>query len=228
MPDVPSRGGSRDDLLARLTIAALLLVPAAAIAHNPKELAGEFVLREKAFQPVDKRAPDFTLVDATGNRRHLSDFAGKVVVLYFVPGSCGSTCPLLADRIAAVQQMTKESGFAEGVQFLAVATDEDAGALRAGAEAQGLDPRSWMVLSSPPGPVNTARTLAERYGNAPLPADRNAAQVVLTHVLDGEGRWRGNFRGTDFLPVNMLMYVNALLHADNKQPTLWRRFLGWF
>jgi protein SCO1/2 len=39
------------------------------------------------------------------------------------------------------------------------------------------------------------------------------AHGIVTHVIDKEGRWRANFHGLDFAPVNLVTFVNALTNG---------------
>jgi protein SCO1 len=37
---------------------------------------------------------------------------------------------------------------------------------------------------------------------------------VVTRVIDRAGRWRANFHGLRFEPVNLVLYINGLTHGD--------------
>jgi protein SCO1/2 len=40
---------------------------------------------------------------------------------------------------------------------------------------------------------------------------------VVTHVIDKDGQWRANFHGLKFEPINLVMFVNALVN-DVQRP----------
>jgi|TARA_Y100000294_G_scaffold167028_1_gene175849 protein SCO1/2 len=62
-----------------LMLASVGVAPAA--AHSLKDLEGQLLERERYVQVMSKKAPEFALRDAYGNRVRLSDFAGKASVL---------------------------------------------------------------------------------------------------------------------------------------------------
>src|SRR3546814_8149349 len=79
--------------------------------------------REKYFQPMDRKEPDFTLRTAEGKAIFLADRRGNVVVLHFIYTSCPDVCPLHADRIAEVQEMVNRTPMKEQVRFVTITTD---------------------------------------------------------------------------------------------------------
>src|SRR3546814_17439165 len=79
--------------------------------------------REKDFQPMDRKAPDFTLRTAEGKAISLADPRGNVVVLHFIYASCPDVCPLHADRIAEVQDMVNRKPMKEQVRVVTITTD---------------------------------------------------------------------------------------------------------
>ena len=205
------------DLLA-IGLAAALAGSQAA-AHSVQELEGDLSEREKYFQPLeDRRAPGFTLQNADGREVSLEDFRGKVVVLHFIYASCLDVCPLHAERIAEVQAMVNRTPMREMVQFVTVTTDpvnDTPELLRAYGPAHGLDPANWVFLTSGPRRPEATRELVERFGHK-FTVIEGGAQVhsVVTHVIDREGRWRANFHGLDFEPINLVSYLNALTNDD--------------
>lgn len=71
----------------------------------------------------EQAAPDFQLKDATGKARSLSEFRGKVVVLFFGYTHCPEVCPTtLADLAQVMRMLGKE---AEKVQVLFVTLDPE-------------------------------------------------------------------------------------------------------
>lgn len=67
--------------------------------------------------------PDFRLTDASGAPRRLSDFRGKVVVLYFGYTHCPEVCPTtLADLARVVRKLGPD---ADRVQVLFVTIDPE-------------------------------------------------------------------------------------------------------
>ncbi len=83
-------------------------------------------------------------------------------------------------------------------------------------------------------PEDATRKLAERYGHK-FTLDQGGYQLhgVVTHVIDGEGRWRANFHGLEFDPTNLVVFVNALINDVHRphphdQRGFWQKFQELF
>jgi protein SCO1/2 len=201
--------------------ATIILIPAAG-AHSLDDLEATLGGKEKYFQPLDKPAPDFTLRNADGTAVRLADFRGKVVVMHFIYASCPDVCPLHAERIAEVQAMINQTPMKEQVQFISVTTDplkDTADVLRGYGPAHGLDPVNWVFLTTTlDKPEDATRQLAQAYGHKfTKTADDYQMHGIVTHVIDRDGRWRANFHGLKFEPVNLVMFVNALVNDVHPQ-----------
>ena len=225
-------------LFAALVTAVLAAAaPPSASAHSVEDLGRELGDREKYFQPIDKQAPEFELQDPDGRMVRLEDFRDKVVVLHFIYAGCPDACPLHADLIARVQEMVNQTPTRDQVQFFSITTDPENDTpdiLRDYGPAHGLDPSNWVFLTSGPDrPEDTTRKLAESFGHGfTKTEDGYQAHGVVTHVIDREGRWRANFHGLEFEPMNLVIYINALgnAHGTEKHPeqSWWDRILNLF
>jgi protein SCO1/2 len=225
-------------LFATLVTAVLAAAaPPSASAHSVEDLGRELGDREKYFQPIDKQAPEFELQDPDGRMVRLEDFRDKVVVLHFIYAGCPDACPLHADLIARVQEMVNQTPTRDQVQFFSITTDPENDTpdiLRDCGPAHGLDPSNWVFLTSGPDrPEDTTRKLAESFGHGfTKTEDGYQAHGVVTHVIDREGRWRANFHGLEFEPMNLVIYINALgnAHGTEKHPeqSWWDRILNLF
>ena len=197
-----------------LPLAAATAAPAA--AHSVKALEAKLLERETYVQMTDTPAPGFTLRDADGREVSLDDFKGKVVVLNFVYARCKDVCPLHSNVIASIQERINATPMRDMVQFISVATDtedapETADIIRSYAARFGLDPVNWMFLYRGLAPKDGSIRLAERYGlKFSYTEDGDQMHGVVTHVIDREGRWRANFHGLKFQPVNLVLFINAL------------------
>ncbi len=204
-------------MIARWIFALLMTVsmaPAAA-AHSLKYLEQKLTDKEPYFQVINKLSPDFTLRDADDRIWKLEDFREKVLVLHFVYAGCPDICPLHAERIAHLQALINPTPMKELVRFITITTDpvnDTDEVLRDYGLAHGLDPVSWLFLTTAPEqPEDTTRQLAAAFGHRFAKVE-GSYQVhgTVTHIIDREGRWRANFHGLDFEPVNLVMFVNAL------------------
>jgi protein SCO1/2 len=203
-------------------VLALMATPAG--AHHPGHQLDEVMgSREKYFQAIDKQTPPFSLVDADGRAVALADFKGKVVVLHFIYASCPDVCPLHADRIAEVQALVNASPMKDLVQFVSVTTDprsDGPEVMRGYGPAHGLDAANWSFLTIRDGQSEeTTRELAKAFGHTFTKTEGNyQVHGVVTHVIDKQGRWRANFHGLRFAPVNLVLYVNGLVN-EHTRPT---------
>ncbi len=71
--------------------------------------------------PTPIPVPDFTLTGKNGEAVSLSDFQGKVVLLYFGYTFCPDICPTTMVDLAKVQQELDDSG--EAVQVVMISVD---------------------------------------------------------------------------------------------------------
>jgi protein SCO1/2 len=198
-------------------LAVSLLAGTGVSAHSIKELEAMLGDREKYFQQVAREAPGFTLRTADGQSVRLDDLLGSVVVLHFIYASCPDVCPLHAEKIAAIQEMVNQTPMKAQVQFVSITTDpvnDTTEVMRNYGPAHGLDPVNWNFLTTAPDqPEDATRRLAQSYGHR-FAKTEGGAQVhgVVTHVIDKNGRWRGNFHGLRFEPTNLVVFVNALVN----------------
>lgn len=75
--------------------------------------------------PLNKMAPDFTLIDQFGKTVSLSQFRGKVVVLAFQDSECTTVCPLTSQEMVMAKNMLGPKA-ASQVQLLAVDANPNA------------------------------------------------------------------------------------------------------
>ncbi len=70
--------------------------------------------QKPAFAAIDvtgaNYATDFALMDHNGQLRHLQDFAGKVVVMFFGYTQCPDVCPTSMGELAEVKQLLGARG----------------------------------------------------------------------------------------------------------------------
>ena len=156
--------------------AALFATPI--LANSTAELVELLGDREKYFQAFDKAPPEFTLSDADVGSYSPDDFRRNVVVLTFVYTSCPDVCPLHAEKIAEVQELVNQSPMKDLVQFVSITSDpanDTPEVLRAYGPAHGLDPETWVFLTTTPDqPQDTTRKLVEAFGHKFSPTEGGA------------------------------------------------------
>jgi len=209
------------------------------IAHHPgadldKVMGG----KEKFFQIIDRKSPEFALRDSAGQTVTLASNGDKIVVLNFIYTNCPDVCPLHAERVAEIQSMINQSPMRDMVRFVTITTDplnDTADVLKAYGTVHGLDPVNWSFLTtSPDQSEDTTRKLAETFGHKFIRTNTSyQVHSVVTHIIDRKGRWAANFHGLRFEPVNMVLYINGLINNANapksrKPPGPWDRFKKLF
>lgn len=223
---------------AVLGLAMTLPFAPSAFPHSLKEVEQNIHDQEKYFQAVDSEAPGFSLQDADGRPVQLSDFRGKVVVLHFIYINCPDFCPLHAEKIAEIQKMVNITPMKDQVQFITITTDpkRDTGqVLRDYGDNHGLDPVNWTFLTAAPGQAeDTTRKIALSYGLKFIETEDGAQMHgVVTHVIDQDGRMRARFHGLKFAPVNLVVFVNALVNRaqaphQDAEPSMWNKLKSLF
>ena len=204
-------------LVLGLMLASVGVAPAA--AHSLKDLEGQPLKRERYVQMMSKKAPEFALRDADGNRVRLSDFAGKVVVLNFVFTNCPDVCPLHSEAIASIQEAINPTPMEGLVQFVTITTDpnrDTPAIMKTYGSAHGLDPVNWVFLTSGPDKPAVTRELAWRYG-LKFTQTKEGYQMhgVVTHLIDKSGHLRARYHGLKFNETNMIVHINALTNDNH-------------
>ncbi len=97
-----------------LTLLILILTACGGGEINPSRFKG-------TLMPSTIPAPDFTLHDADGQEVKLSDYEGKIVLLYFGYTFCPDVCPSSLSDLKIVQNKLDEAG--ENIQVIMVTVD---------------------------------------------------------------------------------------------------------
>ena len=206
-------------LLPSVALALAVVGGMPAWAHSLKYLEDKLLKREAYLEVVDRVAPGFTLEDPDGKPVSLSDFRGKVVVLWFIYAGCPDFCPLQSEAIARIQEEVNKSSMRELVQFVSVTTDpvkDTPEILKAYGPARGLDPVNWVFLTSGPDKPTTTRELAEQYGlKFSVVSDEYQVHGVVTHLIDKSGTLRARYHGLKFNQANVILHLNALANDDH-------------
>ncbi len=200
-----------------LMLASVGVAPTA--AHSLKDLEEQLLKRERYVQMMSKKAPEFALRDADGNRVGLSDFAGKVVVLNFVFTNCPDVCPLHSEAVASIQEAINPTPMKGLVQFVTITTDpkrDTPDIMKTYGPEHGLDPVNWVFLTSGPDKPAVTRELAWRYG-LKFTQMKEGYQMhgVVTHLIDKSGNLRGKYFGLKFNETNMIVHINALTNDNH-------------
>jgi len=159
-------------------------------------------------------APDFTLIDQSGQPVSLASLRGHVLLLDFVYTHCPGPCPILTGTHVAVQRALP-SELAEKVRFVSISLDparDTPEAMRQYATARGADLAHWSFLTGAPEAV---AGVLERYGVGAKPgANGEIEHLVITYLIDAQGRIARRFAGLEHRSETLV----AALAAVDRQP----------
>lgn len=135
-------------------------------------------------------APDFALVDHTGETTRLSDFEGKAIFLFFGFTRCPDVCPL---TLAKLSRLLEAEGLSpEQVRILLVTVDpEHDTPERLATYLSGFGP--WVTGLT--GDEDTIRGILADYGVHATPTHGSHGETAIAHTtqvfgIDRAGRLR--------------------------------------
>jgi protein SCO1 len=151
--------------------------------------------QQPPFANVDITGADyadgFSLTDASGKRRQLSDFRGKVVAVFFGFVNCPDVCPTTLSQMAEVRAKLGEAGQGLQVVFITVDPQRDTPELLA-QYVPGFD-RSFIGLTGTPEEIAaTAKRFKVFYQKVPgkTPGSYTMDHTAASYVFDRSGRIR--------------------------------------
>lgn len=155
-------------------------------------------------------APDFALTDQDGRPVSLASLRGHVLLLDFIYTHCPGPCPILTGRHVAVQRALPPE-LAEQVRFVSISLDparDTPEAMRAYATARGADLARWSFLT---GEQDVVVDVLERYGVGAKPGKNGEIDhLVITYVIDAEGRIARRFGGLEHRAETLLAALDAV------------------
>ena len=189
-------------MVCRMLLVALLAAASVgAWAHGAKE---------DARLPVVGPAPAFALVDQNGRQFTITDLRDRVAVVTFIYATCTDTCPLLTAKMASLQGPLA-ADFGSRVRFVSITVDPEVdtpAVLRGYAKAHGANLTGWSFLTGPPSAIDD---VVRAYGAYAKRGGRGVDHLLLTSLLDRQGRIRVQYLGYRFKPEDMLHDLRALL-----------------
>lgn len=173
-------------LRAVALMAAVSLVPVVFTACSEQK---------PAFSSIDITGADygknFALVDHNGQVRHLSDFAGKVVVVFFGYTQCPDVCPTTLAELAEVKKLLGKNGDRLQALFVTVDPERDTPELLK-AYMANFDPGFLALRPEPaalPAVAKDFKIYYKKVGGA------SSSSYTMDHsagsyVYDGQGQLR--------------------------------------
>jgi protein SCO1 len=153
---------------------------------------------ERTTQPVRFHAGDVTgsyteagfhLTDHNGKPRTLSDFRGKVVVLFFGYTHCPDICPTkLADLAQTMRLLGKD---AEKVQVLFVTLDPERDTRELLAQfVPAFDPAFLALYGDAQATAEVTKNFLVDYHKNPTKSGYTLDHSTFTYLLDAQGKVR--------------------------------------
>ena len=178
-------------------VAVRILAAAALLAFPVLPLAAAAVTPPSASERA--RPADFTLTDQHGRPFRLSQYRGRVVVLFFGYAHCPDVCPTTLANLAHARSALGDAGRNVTVAFVTVDPQRDTPAVLRSFVA--LFDRSFVGLTGTPAqlaPVYRAYHVAHRIVPAPASAaGYDVSHTSLVYFIGRDGRLRGYGDWTD-------------------------------
>lgn len=148
--------------------------------------------------PVVGRVPDFRLTSQTGRPVGLEDLAGEVWIADFVFTRCAGPCPKMTMGMKEIQDDLRG---VSGLRFVTITVDPDHDTpevLRSYAQSFGADTGTWIFLTGGGREIRDLARNGFHLGSPPAQGLNGAIGHSVYFVLvDGRGRIRGYYEGTD-------------------------------
>ena len=174
---------------------ATKFIAAAALSVGAVGLLGACTDKAPAFASIDVTgadyAKDFALTDHNGQLRHLSDFKGKVVVMFFGYTQCPDVCPTSMAELADVKKLLGKDG--ERLQGLFVTVDparDTPEVLKA--YMANFDPTFLALSTTPAGLVQLAKDYKVYFKkvDGSTPTSYTMDHSAGSYVYDTKGQLR--------------------------------------
>ena len=156
---------------------------------------------------------DFSLTNQDGIARRLSDFRGRVVLMFFGYTTCPDACPLAMSKIASALQTVPNASEAVRTIFVSVDTAHDTPPVLSeyvrsfSVPLEGLT-GSRQQIDDVVGQYRAAYSIEP----SDSPIGHDVSHTTYTYLIDRSGRLRYVFRATDS-PDLISAGVNAALKA---------------
>jgi len=148
-----------------------------------------------SFKSVDVTGADFgrelKLTDHTGKPRSLTDFQGKVVVVFFGFTQCPDVCPTTLVEMKAVKEKLGKDGERVQVLFVTVDPERDTPELLA-KYVPAFDPTFIGLYGDAEATARTAKEFKVFYKKVPgsSPTSYSVDHTAALYIYDPSGRLR--------------------------------------
>jgi protein SCO1/2 len=136
-------------------------------------------------------ARDFDLTDHNGKQRHLGDFAGKVVLMFFGYTQCPDVCPTTMTEMTTIKKALGKDGERLQVLFVTVDPERDTPELLK-AYMENFDPTFLALRTSPEKLVELTKDYKIYYKKVEgsTPTSYTMDHSAGSYVYDPKGKLR--------------------------------------
>lgn len=138
---------------------------------------------------------DFLLAGTDGAQHSLSNFKGKVTLIFFGFTQCPDVCPTALFRAAEVKKLLGEDGAQLQVLFITVDPERDTPEVLE-AYVTAFDPSFLGLYADLDQTAKTAREFKVFYAKVPTGSSYTMDHSTLTYVYDRRGKLRLGLRHT--------------------------------
>ena len=174
---------------------ALKLIAACAIAAGSAGLFTACSEQKASFNSIDLTGADYAkgceLTDHNGQVRHLTDFAGKVVVMFFGYTQCPDVCPTSMSELAEIKKALGKDG--ERLQGIFVTVDPQRDTPEVlKAYMENFDPTFLALYATPEKLVDLAKDYKVYYKkvDGKTPTSYTMDHSAGSYVYDTKGQLR--------------------------------------
>ncbi|NDC80884.1 MAG: SCO family protein [Verrucomicrobia bacterium] len=222
---VPERPGPRPANKKLTVVVWTLLVAGLAlvIVVGMREIWISAERKNFRHLPSLAQVPDFRFVERDGQSRTLRDLEGKVWVANFFFSTCPGPCPALTSQVGEISRAVARAKGEVKVVSISVDPETDTPEkLRVYADKYGAGANWWFLTGSLEDTFRLARDgfKLALEANPPAGASRDGKMLHSTKIalVDGQGRIRGYYSGTDAdLLARILPDIGDLLE-EKKRP----------
>ncbi|HRM00205.1 MAG TPA: SCO family protein [Acidovorax sp.] len=174
---------------------ALKTIAVSALSISAAGLFAACSEKKAEFRGVDitgaDYARDFPLTDHNGQARHITDFAGKVVVVFFGFTQCPDVCPTSMQEMAEVKGLLGEDGDRLQGIFITVDPERDTAEVLK-AYMANFDPSFLALRGSPEQLAAVAKDFKIYYKkvDGKTPTSYTMDHSAGSYVYDTAGRLR--------------------------------------
>jgi len=168
-----------------------------------------------SWTPSAHTIADFALLDQRGETVTRDDLRGKVSVVSFIFTSCRGICPKIVGNLKQVQHAFAGDAAVQMLSYSVWPQVDKVSILDRYAEDNGIDADQWHLLT---GDRDAIYALARESYFADAGADDGRDDQAFVHtenvvLIDGSGRIRGVYNGTDAFDMERLIEDVAILRA---------------